>query len=128
MRSASCVSRGMGNCMPSTMPVAAITAPLSRIENLRLSPAKANLTNRENRPFVGAALLRAINVLGMSIKEAAVLLDMDAAQLSRWISGVERIQIDRLWGTRLHGPFAIECASAAEGVVVETTVTVRRTA
>jgi hypothetical protein len=112
--------------MSTTMHARDFSAPLSKLESLRLSPAKANLTIRENRPHVGAALLRAINVLGLSIKEAAALLDLDPPQLSRWISGVERVQIDRLWATKLHGPFAVELACAADGVVVETTVTVRR--
>ena len=103
-------------------------APLSRLETLRLSPAKAKLTNRENRPHVGAALARAINVLGLTIKEAAALLDVEPAQVSRWIAGTENVQIDRVWGTRLHGPFAIELAAGAEGVVVETAVTIRRIA
>ncbi len=114
--------------MPPTMTSVALSAPLSRLESVRLSPAKANLTIHENRPRIGAAFLRAINVLGLSIKEAAALLDMDAAQLSRWISGVERVQMDRVYGTRLHGPFAIELAGDAAGCVVETTVTIRRTA
>lgn len=91
--------------------------------------AKAVLTNREHsKSEIGAALQRALNVLGLSIKEGAGLLEMDPAQMSRWIAGTERLQIERVWGTRLHGPFAIEVASAAAGVTVETTVTLRRTA
>lgn len=90
--------------------------------------AKAQLTSHEKRPYIGAALARAIQVLGYSIKEAAALLDMDAAQLSRWMSGGETIQMQKLWGTPLHGPFAIELAAGASGVVVETAVTIRRTA
>lgn len=82
----------------------------------------------ENRAHVGAALHRAIAAVGWSLKEAASVLDMDAAQLSRWTAGAETVQLHRIWGTRLHGPFAIELAGAAEGVVVETTVTIRRMA
>lgn len=82
----------------------------------------------ENRQPVGAALGRAIAIAGWSLKEAAAVLGMDAAQLSRWVSGGETVQMHRIWGTKLHGPFAIELASGAGDVVVETTVTIRRTA
>lgn len=103
----------------------AVVTPLSRLETLRLSPAKAKLSNRENRPLVGAAFARALGIVGWSIKEAAAALDVEPAQVSRWIAGTENIQTDRVYGTRLHGPFAIEMARDAAGCVVETTVTFR---
>jgi hypothetical protein len=45
--------------------------------------------------------------------------------VSRWIAGTENVQIDRIYGTRLHGPFAIEAARDAQGCTVETTVIYR---
>jgi len=111
----------MGHSLPHT----ATAAPLSRLEHLRLSPAKANLANRENRPLVGAAFSRAIQIVGFSIKEAAALLNVEPAQVSRWIAGSENVQIDRVYGTKLHGPFAIEMARDAQGCVVETRVSYR---
>lgn len=114
--------------MANTVASATAIAHRVSLENLRLSPAKANLMPRENRANVGAVLHRAIAALGWSLKEAAAVLEMDPAQLSRWIAGAETVQMHRIWGTRLHGPFAIELAGKADGVVVETTVTIRRLA
>jgi len=113
--------------MSHSLPHTATAAPLSRLEHLRLSPAKANLSNRENRPLVGAAFSRAIQFRGLSIKEAAALLDVEPAQVSRWIAGTENVQIDRIYTTTLHGPFAIEIARDADACTVETTVTYRVT-
>ena len=114
--------------MAATLANATVSGPLSRLESLRLSPAKANLAKTENAQRVGAALTRAIGILGLTIKEAAGLLDLDPAQLSRKMAGVERIQMDRIYSTLLHGPFAIEMARDAAGCTVETTVPYRRTA
>lgn len=75
--------------------------------------------------IVGAALRRAIGIVGLSDKEAADLLGIDKAQLSRWLSGGESIQLHRIYATKLHGPFAIEQARDASGCTVETTVTFR---
>jgi hypothetical protein len=111
--------------MASIVLAAALVAPLSMREMPRPSPAKANLTNRENRPRVGAAFARALGIVGWSIKEAAAVLDVEPAQVSRWIAGTENIQTDSVYGTRLHGPFAVEMARDAAGCVVETTVTFR---
>lgn len=60
-----------------------------------------------------------------AIKEAAALLGVEPAQVSRWISGVENVQVDRIYATKLHGPFAVELARDADTCVVETTVTYR---
>jgi hypothetical protein len=114
--------------MATTMPNLAATAPRMLPASLRLSTAKANLTNREHRPRVGDELERAIGIVGLSIKEAAALLGVEPAQVSRWIAGAENVQIDRLYATKLHGPFAIEMARDAEGCTVETTVTYRAVA
>jgi hypothetical protein len=122
--------------MASTMPNVVSTAPLTMREIRRPSPAKANLTARENRPAVGAALRRAMRILDLDVKQVAVLCgfvddvtgEPHHAQVSRWLSGAENVQLDRIWGTPLHGPFAIELASDAAGVVIETAVTIRRTA
>jgi hypothetical protein len=114
--------------MASSLAGVVVSAPLVTREPLHLSPAKANLTHREVRAQIGSALKRAIDAAHLSIKEAAAELQIDAAQLSRQIAGSEPVQVDRLYGSRLHGLFAIELASAAEGVIVDVTVTIRRTA
>lgn len=117
--------------MAQTVASPAALTPRERLDALRPVPAKV-LTNREDltdrREKVGAALGRAIAVVGLSIKEAAVLMNRDAAQVSRWISGAERVQVDAVYGTKLHGPFAVEQARDDHSCVVETTVTYRRSA
>lgn len=84
---------------------------------------------RERRR-IGKALSRAIGVLDLDDKEACELLGtkdkpLDKAQLSRWRSGDENVVLARVYGTRLHGPFAIEMARDAQECAVETTVTFR---
>lgn len=107
-------------------------AHLTKLEGLRLSPAKANLTARENRPSVGAALKRAIDICCKGdVKEAAIVMgfydaetgEVKHAQVSRMIAGTEAVQLDRIYGTKLHGPFAIEFARDDNACLVETTVT-----
>ncbi|WP_291989574.1 hypothetical protein [Luteitalea sp.] len=84
---------------------------------------------RERRR-IGKALSRAIGVLDLDDKEVCALLGttekpLDKAQLSRWRSGDENVVLARVYGTRLHGPFAIEMARDAQGCTVETTVVYR---
>lgn len=116
--------------MSSTVFAPAVPAPLTSLENLHPRPAKAVLTSHEDgRRKAGAALARAIAIAGLSIKESAGLLDVDPAQLSRWIAGTGAIQLARILNcAHLHGPFVIALASAADGVSVDTVITVRRTA
>jgi len=124
--------------MSTTVANGAARSHLTKLEGLRLSPAKANLTPRENRPHIGAALGRAIDRLGWDVKQAAIELgfidaetgEVKHAQISRWIAGTEPMQLDRIYGSKLHGPFAIEFARDDDACVVETTVTytVRRSA
>lgn len=109
--------------MPPIVPVVALTAPLHRVSDLsHVRMADLNEV-AEARAVVGAALRRAIGIVGLSDKEAADLLVMDKSQLSRWLSGTETIQLHRIYRTKLHGPFATEQARDAAGCIVETTVT-----
>ena len=103
---------------------------LLTLEDVRPVQAKADLTNRENgRKRAGSCVSRALAIAGLSIKEGAAILDIDPAQLSRWISGAESVQVHRILDCRqLHGPFVIAFASEAEGVSVDTVITVRRPA
>lgn len=107
------------------MSAVAAASPLNRLAGLRLRPAKVVMNLDTARQRVGAALKRAIGIVGLTDKEAAVLLGLDQAQLSRQLAGAERVHVDRIYGTKLHGPFAIEQARDAEGCVIETTVTYR---
>lgn len=112
--------------MASTMPATGPASPLQRLEAVRPRMAKVlNAVETPDRAPVGAALRRAIAIVGLSDKEAADLLGLDKSQLSRWLSGGETIQLHRVYATKLHGPLAIELARDAEQCVVETTVTYR---
>lgn len=99
--------------------------PLQRLDDVRLRPAKPLIDVENARRQVGAALSRAIGIVGLTDKEAADLLGLDKSQLSRWLSGGENVQVHRVYGTKLHGPFAIEQARDTSECIVETTVTWR---
>jgi hypothetical protein len=103
----------------------ASTAPLQRVDGLRLTPAKGLIEVEIARQRVGLALSRAIGIIGLTDKEAADLIGIDKSQLSRWLSGGENVQVHRIYGTKLHGPFAIEQCRDDQGCVIETTVTWR---
>jgi hypothetical protein len=119
--------------MSPSMQSVTVPTPRTKYEPLHLSPAKVKLTGRENRPRVGAAFKRAMDIVGLDVKQTAVLLgfvddqtgEVKHAQVSRWIAGTEAIQLDRIYGTKLHGPFAIEQARDDDSTTVETTVTWR---
>lgn len=114
--------------MGATLPNADALSHRERLEQLRPPMAKAVMKTEiagNPRELVGTALGRAIAIVGLSIKEAAALMNRDAAQVSRWIAGAERVQVDAVYGTKLHGPFAIEQARDAGDCIVETTVTYR---
>lgn len=123
----------VGCFMAFSVPVTAVASPLSRLDGLRPRAAKVVNkvdTGRESlaiaRKQAGAALKRAIDIVGLTDSEAAVLLaDMDKGQLSRWLKGDENIILARVYGTKLHGPFAIEQARDAQGCTIETIVTYR---
>jgi hypothetical protein len=101
------------------------SAPLQRVEAVRPRAANVLIEVEKARQSVGAALSRAIGIVGLSDKEAADLLGIDKSQLSRWLSGGENVQLHRIYGTKLHGPFAIEQARDTHECIVETTVTWR---
>lgn len=50
------------------------------------------------RPLIGRAIQRAFSLAGWSQKEAAGYLERSEAQISRWIAGTERPQLDVLFG------------------------------
>ena len=105
-------------------------APVKSHAVARPQPAKASLNSLEQAKHrAGDALSRAIHFAGLTGKEAAGLLDIDPAQLSRWVNGAEAISLARILNCqRLHGPFVIALAGEADGIVVDTVITVRRTA
>jgi hypothetical protein len=92
--------------------------------------AKAALTDRENRGAVllGHAIQRALSLLGWTVDRCALECKRDRAQVSRWISGTERPQIDTLLLIEeFRQPFAVAIAEVA-GCDVRTVIEVRRRA
>lgn len=101
--------------------------PLNKLEHVRCRMAKAvnNVDDPQSaqRIRIGAALRRAAHAMNLSDKEACALLgDMDKGQWSRWCSGGENVVLARIYGSRLHGAFAIEMARDSEDCVIETHV------
>jgi len=96
--------------------------------------AKASLPSEGDRKRFAVsfrkAVDRAVTLSGMTKQEFAGLMGYaDASALSRWISGAEPVNVDRLWDCETIHPFLITAlAEQAGGVVIETTVHVRRLA
>lgn len=119
--------------MPSTVAVTPAPRHLERLEMARPSQAKADLKNLEVasewRQKVGAAVARTFQLAGLTMKEAAVLLDRDQGQVSRWVSGAERPQLDALFAVeQLREPLVIALASLTQTIDVTTTISIRRSA
>ena len=95
---------------------------------------KARLTNRDGvdladfKAVVGGMVQRAFSLVGWSIKEAAGHIGREPAQVSRWISGAERAQLDALFAVEaLRMPLIQALAElAGEPVTVETSITLRK--
>ena len=85
------------------MPSSLASAPNARhrisLENVRPAMAKADLKNLEAdfKAQIGRAIQRAFSLAGLTQKEAAAALGRDVAQVSRWIAGTERPQMDALF-------------------------------
>jgi ribosome-binding protein aMBF1 (putative translation factor) len=94
--------------------------------------AKAQLRKPEPADFqaqIAHCVTRARLMVGWSKKELAAAVDKDEAQVIRWESGKERPQFDALWSVKeLRTPLVIALAELAEGVSVQTVITVRRIA
>lgn len=99
-------------------------------EPLQPQMARAALRASDWRSLCGAALSAAIRSVGWSYKEAAAALDMDQAQLSRWIHGTETLQLHRVMAVEdLRAPFVLAQARLdPERCEVITTISMRRTA
>jgi hypothetical protein len=88
-------------------------------------PLKADLRKAESGPMaveIGAALDAARAALSWSLDRLAAELGRDARQVSRWLTGAERTQVDVVWSVpELRKPFVIALAARA-GAVVRTRV------
>lgn len=68
---------------------------------------------------VGAAIARAIAIVGWTSKEAAAKVGVDDAEFGKWLSGARRPQFDRLFAVpELRQPLVIALAGLAEFRIV----------
>jgi transposase-like protein len=95
--------------------------------------ARASLPGETDRKRFAAsfrlAVDRAIALSGLTKQQFAGLMGYaDASALSRWISGAEPVNVDRLWSTEAIHPFLITALAeqAGHAVEIETTVRLRR--
>lgn len=91
------------------------------LEDVAPKMAKADLKNLEAdfKAQIGQAIQRAFSIAGLSQKEAAGRLNRDVAQISRWVAGTERPQMDALFAVEeLRWPLIQSLASLAQAEVV----------
>lgn len=101
---------------------------LLSLEKLRPRMAKVNLKEIETveKTAYGRVIARAIQIAGLSKKEAADVLAVDEGQLGRWISGKETPQTWRFRAVpQLRRALLFAEADDNEEVVVQTTLIVR---
>lgn len=81
-----------------------------------------------HRQLIGAALERARELRGWSLKELADHVHREPRQVARWIDGTERAQMDALFAVEsLRQPLIVAFAEAAgQGVEVQTQITILR--
>jgi hypothetical protein len=95
------------------------------------APAKADLKELEVwKHALGHAIDAAISMANRTAKECWVELGHEeGSRLSRWIAGTERPVFEALFAIGwLRQPLVIALAHLAEGVEVETTIRIRRSA
>lgn len=118
--------------MRTNLATATASTHLLRSET-RPTMAKADLRKADIEPWrveIGRAIDRARLLRGWSLKELADAVGRDERQVSRWIAGTERPQMDALFAV-----VSLRCALvqafaelAGSDVEVTTHITVRRTA
>ena len=90
--------------------------------------AKASLVPSDMGRAMGRCFQRAVYLSGVSSKEIAGEMGRDPAQISRWMAGTERLQIDAIFSvTSLRQPFVQALAEFA-GAAVNTEIRFGRTA
>ena len=75
---------------------------------------------------IGAAITRAIAMVGWSQKEAAGHIGVDASEFGKWCDGTRRPQFDKLFAVQvLQGPLVLSLSKLARDVEVVYQVLVR---
>lgn len=104
------------------------------VVQFRQAKAEANGINQRDewRVLVGAAIVRALALAGLTQKEVAALTDRDHATVSRWLTGAERPQFDVLLAVERLRPSLVqalaELAGTTVGIEIETVVRITRRA
>jgi hypothetical protein len=89
---------------------------------------RKRLADEDLRRLIGRAIERAIDLAKLEKKAVAHAMGYaDGSALARWISGVETPQFAKLFGVvALRRALVIALAEIADGVDVQTTITIRR--
>jgi ribosome-binding protein aMBF1 (putative translation factor) len=111
-----------------TARLASMSSPLTGETRPRM--AKANLRKPEPdawRARVGSAVERTRTLSGLSLKEFADAIGRDERQVARWITAVERPQVDAIFAVEsLRGVLVISLAELAHDIEVITEIRIRR--
>lgn len=117
--------------MGTRLPAEVSAAHPKPLDSVRPVMAKADCKALADwRRVIGERIERALILANLSKQEASFLMGYaDQSTLSRWIAGVERAQMDRLFAIpQLRVPLVVAFAELAEGVQVSTTITIRQVA
>lgn len=108
------------------------TAQLDGIPRKTLAMRGEALRKKIAEPTIalGPAIERALELAHLTRQEASHAMGYrDPSALSRWISGAERPQFERLFAVpRLKCALVIALAELAEGIEITTQITIRRRA
>jgi hypothetical protein len=96
----------------------------------RSEPDRKPLAAQEWRRRVGITIDRALTLARLSKQEVSHAMGYrDQSAVSRWISGVERPLLDKLFAVdRFYDAWVIACAEGNPRVEVTTAITIRRIA
>lgn len=95
-------------------------------------PCAARSANEDELKAIVGGVVERVRVLsGLSLKEFAAAIQKDESQIKRWIAGPDRPQFDAIWGVamlRVYLVIAFAELARPEGAIVETTISIKRTA
>jgi hypothetical protein len=117
------------------------TTLAKRLSDVHPKPVAATLrsdTNVERKPFaeadwrthIGQTIERALALAQITKQEISFAMGyQDQSAVSRWISGVERPLLDKLFAVdRFYDAWVIACAETNPRIEVTTQITIRRVA
>jgi hypothetical protein len=93
-----------------------------------IEPERKRLAEHEGRRRVGTLIDRALALARMTKQELSYAMGyQDQSAVSRWISGVERPLLDKLFAVdRFYDGWVIACAEANPRIAVTTTITIQQ--